>query len=423
MKASTAPLTAMLAAAALIALPASSVAQSAPPSQPPTQQTPAQPPATTGHHDKALAPDHTAHAANQHLMQAKTALNGIQLTSVTGATRTKLTALKRHMASLERSVSAASAPAKGPQRSAPAWATHLAAVDKSLTDLTSPSSTTDDATRGTLAEVRTHISAFAAAMSGTATPTTTAPQPHEPKTSPKPDSPSPSSAQTPGARIDQEAARRHLTSARDTLSQLTQLPEAAQLTGEARTQVSQLITNFNELITTQTEWRASFGKVQSNLTALLGAERTDEPNVPPPATGTAGAIGTSGITTLDPKVREKLVEFRNKLVEFERASTGGGGSTTTTATVTPGTTTTATATLPTTEPAVAQRQQPTSHAHPGGEAGHTSALQHIAAIEAILNPPSTSGAAADVKMDRVQLDQIRTHLAELKKLLQQARRD
>jgi hypothetical protein len=107
------------------------------------------------------------------------------------------------------------------------------------------------------------------------------------------------------------------------LSQLTQLPEAAQLSGDARTQVTELIANFNELITTQAEWRASYGKVQANLTALVGAERTDEANVPPPATGTAGAVGTSGMTTIDPKVREKLIAFRAKLTAFEKAAEGG----------------------------------------------------------------------------------------------------
>jgi hypothetical protein len=125
------------------------------------------------------------------------------------------------------------------------------------------------------------------------------------------------------AKVDKEAAKRNLTDARDILSQLTQLPEAAQLNGEARTQVSQLITNFNALITTQNEWRAAFAKVQANLTTLLGAEQTDESPVPPPATGTAGAVGTSGMATLDPKVREKLVEFRNKVAAFERAAGGG----------------------------------------------------------------------------------------------------
>src|SRR3990170_3236658 len=55
----------------------------------------------------------------------------------------------------------------------------------------------------------------------------------------------------PAGETDPEAARSALTAARESLSQLTQLPAAAQLSGEARTQVAQLISNFNELITTQ----------------------------------------------------------------------------------------------------------------------------------------------------------------------------
>ena len=78
---------------------------------------------------------------------------------------------------------------------------------------------------------------------------------------------------TPSQQVDADTVKRHLTAARDTLSQLTQLPAAAQLSGDARTQVSQLISNFNELITTNVDWRAAYGKVQGNLTALVGDVR------------------------------------------------------------------------------------------------------------------------------------------------------
>jgi len=108
---------------------------------------------------------------------------------------------------------------------------------------------------------------------------------------------------------------------------MTQLPAAQQLTGENRTQVSQLIANFNELITTNAEWKASYAKVDANLSALLGADSTGAaaPTAAPPATpptGTAGAVGTSGTTasSLDPAVKAKLEEFRSHLKEFERAA-------------------------------------------------------------------------------------------------------
>ena len=67
-----------------------------------------------------------------------------------------------------------------------------------------------------------------------------------------------------------EAAKQHLTAARNALSELTQLPAASQLTGDARTQVSQLISNFNEMITTDNQWRESYAKLEANLNALIG---------------------------------------------------------------------------------------------------------------------------------------------------------
>jgi len=121
---------------------------------------------------------------------------------------------------------------------------------------------------------------------------------------------------------------------------MTQLPAAQQLSGENRTQVTQLIANFNELITTNSEWKASYAKVEANLNALIGnAETADEPKAAPPAStaGTAGAAGTSGqagasgtvgtsgttATSIDPQVKAKLTEFRAHLKDFEKAAGGG----------------------------------------------------------------------------------------------------
>ena len=120
-------------------------------------------------------------------------------------------------------------------------------------------------------------------------------------------------AQNPAA----DAAKTHLTAARNTLSQITQLPAAAQLQGETRSQVAQLINNFNELITTQTDWKAAYQKVTANLTTLLATP--DEANRP---TGTAGAVGTSGTTAkgIDPSIRAKLVELKAQLDQFEKVA-------------------------------------------------------------------------------------------------------
>jgi len=255
------------------------------------------------------------------------------------------------MAALERSVAANDSAATTAQarratrattpRGTASWAMEVAAIDKVLAELVEASATPgadvpvpttgttgapgtrrrtpaaapvtiDDTTRTALLEVRKHITEFAAAMSATAAPATQSATAAPPATAP--------STPAKAAKGDPEAARRALTEARDILSALTKLPEAGQLAGDARTQAAELITNFNELITTQTEWRASYGKVRANLNALIGSETAAA--AAPPAAGTPGAVGTSGMATLDPKVRGKLVEFRAKLAEFERIAGG-----------------------------------------------------------------------------------------------------
>jgi ABC-type transporter Mla subunit MlaD len=110
---------------------------------------------------------------------------------------------------------------------------------------------------------------------------------------------------------------------------LTQLPAASQLNGEARNQVSQLITNFNELITTQANWKASYDKVSANLTTLLGADNSDAEAAAAAPTAAAGAappaaVGTAGTATMevDPAIRAKLVELRKSLNDFKKAAGG-----------------------------------------------------------------------------------------------------
>jgi hypothetical protein len=250
----------------------------------------------------------------------------------------------------------------------------------------------DEATRAKLMEVRTHITAYAAGMAGAAsTPKTeassTAASPAAAPTEPSAASPSPASSQQPSATpsspqspaagaqnppstqpdpnapaqqppaagqqppaagqaptgtqtsANADEAHRHLVTARDALSQLTQLPAAAQLNGEARAQVAQLISNFNELIGNPPDWRVSYQKVAANLTTLLGADNSDaeaQGGAPttatpptatpgaPGATATPGAVGTSGTASieLDPSIRAKLVDFRRSLNQFEKAAGG-----------------------------------------------------------------------------------------------------
>ena len=151
--------------------------------------------------------------------------------------------------------------------------------------------------------------AFAATAS-LAIASSAAAQTPPPATPPAQTPPPATAAQDPAAAPNptQDAAKQQLTAARNALSELTQLPAASQLTGEARSQVQQLISNFNELITTNTNWRASYAKVEGTLGMLLPAEP------PPAASGTPGAVGTSGTTAaIDPAVRAKLVQFREHL--------------------------------------------------------------------------------------------------------------
>jgi hypothetical protein len=190
----------------------------------------------------------------------------------------------------------------------------------------------------------------AAAQSTGTTPTQQPPahtqpqQPTQPPTTQPSQPPTSQPTQQTGGQpsasgqVDQAAAKQHLTEARDSLSQLTSLPEAAKLQGEARNQVSQLISNFNELITAQSNWHAAYEKVDANLTSLVGPDPSD-PNA---ASGTAGAVGTSGTAgtagtaagttgntgaanttvTVDPAIRAKLLEFRTHLKMFEQSAGG-----------------------------------------------------------------------------------------------------
>ena len=211
-----------------------------------------------------------------------------------------------------------------------------------------------------------------------------------------------------------DAAKRHLTEARNSLSALTQLPAAAQLAGEARTQVSQLITNFNELITTQSNWRESYAKVNANMTALLGADGA----AVAAATGTAGAVGTSGSsgTPLDPTIREKLVEMRKHLGEFEKAASGGVTTTPTSAANVEDPPPTPPNTPPTTSPTTPMPTGTTGTTPPSDpqKTAQADLMRHVTAIEAMLKSQDESGG---LTLDKAKVEMLRTHLAEIKKFL------
>jgi hypothetical protein len=238
-----------------------------------------------------------------------------------------------------------------------------------------------------------------------------------------------------------------LTAARNTLSQMTQLPAASQLQGEPRAQVAELITNFNELITTQANWKEAYEKVEANLATLLNS-------VPAaPAGDPSKPVGTSGAGGLDPAIRAKLMEFRSHLDKFEEAaapSAAPTSSTTTTTTTTtqtePPTTQPPTTQPPTTQPPPATPPAPTNPAKPDEPAAMSDdqkeeVINHIDAIEAILSAQATAQAAqtaatgpvgtsgtpsgstrttitgTDVRLSPAQVEQLRNHLAELRRII------
>jgi hypothetical protein len=204
---------------------------------------------------------------------------------------------------------------------------------------------------------------------------------------------------------DEQAARQRLTAARNTLSEMTQLPAASQLTGDARTQISQLISNFNELISAEGNWKASYDKVSANLATLLGPE-----NVAPasPTSGTPGAVGTAGTIELDPAIREKLVELRLQMREFEKAA-GGDATSDPAASTTPTPMTTPPSATP---PAGAPETTPaTEAAAPAQTFDDADIARHISAIEAMLKSEDDSGG---ITLTKAQLEQLRTHWAALK---------
>jgi hypothetical protein len=289
--------------------------------------------------------------------------------------------------------------------------------------------------------------------------------PAQPPTSQQQPPPS-APAQAPQQSASEDAARAHLTAARNTLSQLTQLPAATQLQGETRAQVAQLINNFNELITTPADWKASYAKVEGNLNALLGAG-AEEPARP---AGTPGAVGTSGTKpSLDPAIRAKLMEMRTQLDQFEKAAGAPSAepaappaaATATAPAATPPAATPPAATPPTAAPSstttttttTSRTTTPTppAPADPPAEPPSTEPvtispqemIQHIEAIEVILSAhaaaqnaaqsaaggavttsPTPSGStrttvtSGDVRLTPEQLTQVKAHLAEMRRLLQ-----
>lgn len=260
-------------------------------------------------------------------------------------------------------------------------------------------------------------------------------QPTAPPTQPPTTQPAPTTQPPQGAaQPDQDAAKRHLTAARNALSEMTQMPEASQLTGETRTQVSELISNFNNLISTTTDWSSAYAKVEASLNALIGPPGSaDEP----PRAGTEGAVGTSGAGGITPGIRAKLAEFRTHMEQFEQAAgcagpasepaSGGSAAATTppSAAASPSSAGAGAAAYP-------QGSQPGAPPAQSSTISRDEALQHIQAIENLLDGQpaasgtpgaagtagtTTPGAEPPLMLDAAKVQQLRSHLAELKRIL------
>jgi hypothetical protein len=324
-----------------------------------------QPAPTPQPQQEKTQPATSAQSPDDHIKKAQDALEGIPQDVATGPAAAKIAEVKRELVALEKAT---------PKT----WATSVSKIDKAITTLTADASISAEA-KAKLEEVRTHVTAFAATKSGTAsaespadpsmTPPPTTPQPATPQPStpqpstpqpstpqpstPQPSTPQPSTPQpstppstppttpseqmpqqpaAPAGQPDQAAARQHLSEARRVLSEVTQLPAAAQLQGEARTHVAQLITHFNALITAQSDWKEKYSAVEQSLNTLIGENAgaavagttgTTTPNPAPPA----GTSGTTSATTganvqLDPAIKTKLEEFRKHLTAFHAAAAG-----------------------------------------------------------------------------------------------------
>ena len=301
---------------------------------------------------------------------------------------------------------------------------------------------------------------FAMPVSGLAQ---TAPpsQPPAPPSQPPASQAQPAPQQNPGG----DAAKGHLTAARNTLSQLTQLPAASQLQGEPRTRVAQLINNFNEMITTKADWRASLTKVDADLDALLNEAPT--PDEPPPTAAvgtsgstTAGAVGTAqrlqGVTRSPAAIEADGVPQPSRQVRGGNERRGGEHSSRVIHDVfdhddrheyaDDAADTASDASYQSQTPPTSQTPpaSATPDAPPQNRATSESSeemLRHIEAIEVILSAQAaaqtaaqsaaggavgTSGTASgstrttvtssDVKLDANQIAQLRNHLAELRKL-------
>lgn len=272
-----------------------------------------------------------------------------------------------------------------------------------------------------------------------------------------------SASQQPPAQEGQQAAaaRERLLEAREALAELAKMPEAAQLQGQARTEVSQAINSFNTLLTAEANWYDQYKMVMQNLYNVLGPANAES------AAGTSGTAGTAGSTSgsttagstasgtgeqVPQALHDKLVEFRQKLMAFGREAgapdvTGGvtGPGTAGTSGATPQAGSSATGTSGTSgagTPATGTAGTPPYPQSGTSAAAGETLEQHIDAIndiiqEVLSGAPGSSGTAGTsgttggtsaasgtagssvpgvVTIDREKLDRIQSHLQRMREI-------
>lgn len=199
-------------------------------------------------------------------------------------------------------------------------------------------------TAGLFAALGLAPAAFAQSAAPTAAPSAQSTAPSTPSTTPATSgttaqAPSSTTSQQPSGADsqgggNQEVARQALAAARQSLAELTKMPEAQKLQGEQRTAVATFISDFNAFATAQTDWRSKYQVVDESLNRLLGeasaapssssTTSTDSAAASSTASPSAGAAGASGTSAasggIDPAIAAKLQEVRTHLNEFEKAS-------------------------------------------------------------------------------------------------------
>jgi hypothetical protein len=266
---------------------------------------------------------------------------------------------------------------------------------------------------------------------------------------------------TATGEADSAEARAHLSNARQTLADLTKLPEAAQLTGETRTLVESVIKHFNQMITSKADWTTDFAQVRDSLDRLLGP--APQPAVVDRPVGTSGSAGT----TLDPAIASKLEEFRSHLTAFHAAAgspplSGEGAPVSPASPPSPSppppepaspppapepaspppvptpeaeppsapppdlsrparSSVTVGNPTPISEPATAQQAVQPSEPSPVATSGPGSAAAHLDDLASMVNDALATGSGGSVVIERTTLDAMKLHIDQLRSLLGERR--